>query len=72
MTTSLVDYYERLSRHDWQFEMSDDAGSYQAGNAEHRALAEMSKESADHATMWRTFATFHYGHGEQPQKPVAA
>ena len=69
MSISLGDYYERLSRHDWWYEMSDDHESRRKGQAQHAELHGLSRTSRDHEKMWLTFRLYHYGNGK---KPVAA
>ena len=66
---SLAEYYERLSRHDWAYEMSDDPGIFRAGVDERAALHQMSRQSDGHGSLWLAFTTYHGRGGPMPERP---
>lgn len=51
----LQDYWNRLNRHDWTFEFSDDPGVYRAGLAAERELLRLSEQSSEHAALYKAF-----------------
>lgn len=56
---NLHDYWERLNRHDWTFEYSDDSRVYRAGLAAERELARIAGQSSDHQALFKAFR-MHY------------
>ena len=60
---SLGEYYDRLDRHDWFYEMSDDPGTYKKGAGDQAKVEAISKQSTEHAALYAAF-TLHIFNGE--------
>jgi hypothetical protein len=63
-------FYDRLNRHDWLYEYSDDGSVYAKGNAEHRALQSVRTASPENATMYLAFQDYHFGKYSKPERPI--
>lgn len=66
---SLADYYARLSRHDWWYSYSDDPGVYRRGADERAELERIGHRSAEHANLFRAFASWKFGTADKPPMP---
>ncbi len=66
---SLGDYYARLARHDWAYEMSDDPGVFWAGVDERAQLHQLARQSDEHWSLWLAFTTYHGSGGPEPERP---
>lgn len=69
---TLVEFYERLERHDWYYDFSDDGGVWRAGSAERTRLMEASTLSPEHAKLfkaWKAHAQHEDVITKRPAKP---
>lgn len=71
MSMSTGDYWQALSRHDWDHSYSDDPRVYREGIARERDLETMSQISAEHGRMWNAFRNWHRADGPRPEREAA-
>jgi hypothetical protein len=67
--TSLQRFYNLLSKHDWDYEYSDDFSVWKSGGDQRRALEEISLESDTHHLLFKQFYDHKKGKGEKPELP---
>lgn len=76
--TTLQEFYDKLERADWFYEMSDDHSVWHRGSAEFGGLEAISKESPEHKALYDGFHK-HYYSGKpwntekvsKPERPAA-
>lgn len=68
---SLVDFWDMLNRHDWFYTYSDDHSVYRRGQAHQDALEAVSKQSPEHAALFKGFHNYHFSGKpwNTPQEP---
>lgn len=59
---AMVDYVDRLKRHDWMFQYSDDFGVYMRGREQRRVLQEMQRTVDPDHSIWNEFAPADFRH----------
>lgn len=58
--TTLKEFDKMLSHHDWYFAFSDDGGVYRSGQRSADALVAISRESEDHAKLFKAWRDLHF------------
>lgn len=68
----LAEFYARLERHDWWYEMSDDPKVFRAGQAERDALRVIAITGPEHQDLYEAMVAHHRwnGTGARPPKPA--
>lgn len=63
---TLKEYYQKLMKHDWTHDYSDDFYAWKAGVEAHNKLKELSSLSAQHLQLWNSFNAYMYNKGDLP------
>lgn len=58
--TTLAEYYDMLSRHDWYYAYSDDGSVFRRGEAANQKLAAIAKTSPEHAALLAGYKQYYF------------
>lgn len=67
---TLRKFWDMLDTHDWHYEMSDDFGVWQRGNAAHAELRSMAALSPQHKKLFTQFEKFRNDWDRKVKKPA--
>lgn len=57
---SLRDYWDKLSRHDWYYNYSDDGSVWRRGEENESKLIAISRQSPEHKALYDGFKEHHF------------
>lgn len=57
---SLQDFYDRLDKADWYYQMSDDGSVWRSGERAFGELQDIAKESPEHQALYDSFSKHYY------------
>jgi hypothetical protein len=55
----MLDFFEMLTKHDWQFEHAEDFRVWTRGLEDRKRIAKIALESDRHADLYTAFCDFH-------------
>jgi hypothetical protein len=68
-TVTLQEFYDRLERHDWYYEFSDDFNVWKRGDEEGDKLRRISYLSPAHKKLYDQFVSYKFESDPKPIKP---